>query len=101
MAIAEQVINDNYALYLGDCIEVMKSFPNNKIYLSLYSPPFGGLYHYSSSDRDLSNCKDYSEFFEHYEYMDVPSGNSGRDNLVDFPGDITPGQLGPIKVTSG
>jgi hypothetical protein len=77
------------------------------VHLSVYSPPFGGLYHYSSSEHDLSNSRDYDEFFEHYEYivrelarltmpgrmtgvhcMDVPSGNSGRDHLRDFPGDI-------------
>jgi len=107
MAIEDQVITDDYAIYLGDCIEVMSKIPDNKIHLSVYSPPFGGLYHYSSSDRDLSNCKDYQQFFEHYRFvveekqritmpgritcvhcMDVPSGNSGCDNLVDFPGDI-------------
>lgn len=107
MDIMEQEITDNYAIYQGDAVEVMRDIPENSIHLSLYSPPFGGLYHYSSSERDLSNCKDYKEFFEHYEYvvkeifritlpgrmtcvhcMDVPSGNSGIDNLVDFPGDI-------------
>lgn len=107
MDVIDQEITDNYALYHGDCIDVMKSFPNEKVHLSVYSPPFGGLYNYSSSERDLSNCKDYGEFFQHYEYvvkdlfritmpgriscvhcMDIPSGNSGIDNLVDFPGDI-------------
>lgn len=105
--VIDQEITEQYAIYNGDCIPVMKSMPDKKIHLSIYSPPFGGLYHYSSSERDLSNCKDYKEFFEHYEYvvkeifritkpgrmtcvhcMDVPSGNSGIDNLVDFPGDI-------------
>ena len=85
----------------------MRSLPDASVHLSIYSPPFGGLYHYSSSERDLSNCKDYKEFFEHYEFvvaeisrltlpgrvtcvhcMDVPSGNSGIDTLTDFPGDI-------------
>lgn len=107
MAIKEQVITDKYALYNGDCIEVMKSLPSEKIHLSVYSPPFGGLYHYSSSEKDLSNCRDYEQFFEHYTFvvkelfrltlpgritavhcMDVPSGNCGCDHLVDFPGDI-------------
>lgn len=106
MAVAEQVITDDYAIYLGDCIEVMKDVRSSTIHLSVYSPPFGGLYHYSSSDRDLSNARDYTEFFKHYEYvvsdlfrltlpgrctavhcMDVPSGNSGKDTLTDFPGD--------------
>lgn len=107
MAVIEQQITDTFAIYNGDCIEVMASLPDESMHLSIYSPPFGGLYHYSSSDRDLSNCRDYSQFFEHYTFvvrelarltmcgrmtavhcMDVPSGNSGTDYLVDFPGDI-------------
>lgn len=107
MDVHDQVITDRYALYNGDCCEVMQSLPDSSIHLSIYSPPFGGLYHYSSSDRDLSNCNNYEQFFEHYEFvvreifrltmpgrmtgvhcMDVPSGNSGCDHLKDFPGDI-------------
>lgn len=107
MAVADQKITDKYAIYCGDCIEVMKSLPDSSMHLSVYSPPFGGLYHYSSSEKDLSNCKDYTQFFEHYAFvvrelarltmpgrmtavhcMDVPSGNSGTDYLIDFPGDI-------------
>lgn len=107
MAVKDQSITDRYALYLGDCIETMATLPPEKIHLSVYSPPFGGLYHYSSSDRDLSNCTDYKQFFAHYAFvvrelfritmpgrmtavhcMDVPSGNCGKDHLVDFPGDI-------------
>lgn len=107
MAVTEQKITDRWAVYNGDCMEVMVAMPADSVDLSIYSPPFGGLYHYSSSDRDLSNCRDYSEFFEHYAFvvaeiarltrpgrmtcvhcMDVPSGNSGRDYLLDFPGDI-------------
>lgn len=107
MAVIAQEISERYAIYNGDCIEVMRSFSNESVHLSIYSPPFGGLYHYSSSDRDLSNCRDYQQFFEHYAFvvrdlfrltlpgrmtavhcMDVPSGNSGTDYLIDFPGDI-------------
>ena len=107
MAVEEQVITDRYAIYLADCIEAMQALPDQAVHLSVYSPPFGGLYHYSSSERDLSNCDDYDKFFEHYEFvvreierltlpgrmtavhcMDVPTGNSGCDALIDFPGDI-------------
>ncbi|MFA5323507.1 MAG: DNA methyltransferase [Smithella sp.] len=107
MAVIDQEISENYAIYNGDCLEVMADTPDESVHLSVYSPPFGGLYHYSSSPRDLSNCKDYDEFFEHYDFviselsritkpgriscvhcMDVPSGNCGCDNLIDFPGDI-------------
>lgn len=103
----DQVVTDQYALYNADCIEVMAALPSESVHLSIYSPPFGGLYHYSSNDRDLSNCRDYDQFFEHYAFvvkeiarltmpgrmtavhcMDVPTGNSGCDALTDFPGDI-------------
>jgi len=105
--VLDQQIEDRYALYLADCIEVMNDLPDDSIHLSVYSPPFAGLYHYSSNERDLSNCRNYGEFLDHYEYvvaeiarltmpgrvtavhsMDVPQGNSGGDALVDFPGDI-------------
>ena len=107
MAVSDQLITKNFALYQGDCIEVMQALPAESIHLSVYSPPFGGLYHYSSNERDLSNCDDYGQFFEHYTFvvrelcritmpgrmtavhcMDVPTGNSGTDALIDFPGDI-------------
>jgi DNA modification methylase len=107
MAIQKQLITDQYAIYNGDCKEVMSDMPDSSIHLSIYSPPFAGLYHYSSSERDLSNCDNYDDFFKHYRFvveelfritkpgrctavhcMDVPSGNSGGDHLVDFPGDI-------------
>ena len=107
MGVTEQTITDKYALYNGDCMEVMRSLADESIHLTLYSPPFGGLYNYTSDPRDLSNCLDYGEFFEHYEFvvreihrltmpgrmsavhcMDIPTGNTGLDHLRDFPGDI-------------
>lgn len=107
MAVKNQVITEKYALYEGDCVEVMRSLKSESVHLSIYSPPFGGLYHYSSNDRDLSNCDNYEHFFEHYEFvvkeierltlpgrmtavhcMDVPTSNSGTDHYRDFPGDI-------------
>lgn len=106
--VLDQQITDRWAVYNGDCMEVMASYPADSLHLSIYSPPFAGLYHYSSSERDLSNNVDYDSFFAHYEHvtrelaritmpgrrtlvhcMDVPRSNSGRnDSLMDFPGDI-------------
>lgn len=106
--ILDQTITDQYALYNGDCMEVMQAMPDACIHLSIYSPPFAGLYQYTSSERDLSNCRSYDEFMEHYGFvvnelaritmpgrmsavhcMDIPRSNSGKnDSLMDFPGDI-------------
>ncbi len=118
MALKDQTITDKYALYNGDCIEGMKAIPANRVGLSIYSPPFCGLYNYSSSEKDLSNCRSYQEFFDHYRFvveqverltqpgritavhcMDVAGRGSGKNavmgvaanagsGLIDFPGDI-------------
>lgn len=103
----DSVINDRYALYNGDCISVMRGLPDASIDFSVYSPPFSGLYLYSSSEHDLSNCTSREDFLEHYSFVvrekarltkpgrmtavhctDIPSGNTGLDCLYDFPGDI-------------
>ena len=36
----DQVVTDRYAIYNGDCIEVLKGVESNSIHLSIYSPPF-------------------------------------------------------------
>ena len=108
MAIITENITEKYALYNGDCCEVMPGIPDESIHFSIYSPPFCGLYQYSSSERDMSNCRSYDEFFEHYRFlveeiyrttlpgrlsavhcMDVPrAGANAGGGLIDFPGDI-------------
>lgn len=112
MAVLDQLITDKFAIYNSDCIEVMQSLPDASVHLSVYSPPFassgaGGLYVYSSSERDLSNCDNYDQFMQQYGYcvrelarltvpgrmtavhcMDIPRSNSGTDSYIDFPGDI-------------
>ena len=69
MALINQLLTDRYALYHGDCIEAMAALPPASVHLSIYSPPFGGLYQYSSDDADLSNCLHHDEFFEHYGFV--------------------------------
>jgi DNA modification methylase len=105
--VIDQVKTDKYYLVNGDCVEGMKGLPDKSVHFTIYSPPFCGLYQYSSHERDLSNCDSYEQFFEHYGYvvkeiaritlpgrlsavhcMDTPNSNSGRDSYSDFPGDI-------------
>jgi hypothetical protein len=107
MAVKDQVFTDEYALYNGDCVEVMSGLPSQSIGMSVYSPPFAGLYVYSSDDRDLSNSIDRDEFFAHYGYCidqiarltmpgrlsfvhasDIPLSNAGCDDIFDLPGEI-------------
>lgn len=107
MAVRDQVMTDKYAAYNADCVEVMRSLPDGFAHLTVYSPPFAGLYQYSSDPRDMSNAIDKDEFFAHYGYcideiarltmpgrisavhcMDIPLSNAGCDAMYDLPGRI-------------
>ncbi|MCK9601335.1 MAG: site-specific DNA-methyltransferase [Sphaerochaeta sp.] len=105
--VLDQNITDRWAIYNADSMDVMAEMPDASIHASIYSPPFAGLYVYSSNDRDVSNARTYAEFREHYGMFvaelhrltkpgrltavhaaPVPSSNSGKDSLTDFPGDV-------------
>lgn len=107
--IVDQQITEDYAVYCGDSVEVMKGLPENSIHLSVSSIPFATLYVYSNSQRDLGNCRSYAEFFEHFQFlleewhritmpgrivaihcMNLPilKQQSGYIGLRDFRGDV-------------
>lgn len=107
MAVREQTIMEDYAAYNGDCVETMATLPGFCVDLSVYSPPFAGLYQYSSDPKDMSNAINKDEFFIHYGYcveqiarltkpgrisavhcMDIPLSNAGCDAMYDLPGKI-------------
>lgn len=67
--IKNEVITDRYAIYNADCMDVVSTLPEKSIDLSVYSPPFAGLYNYSSSERDFSNCETKEQFLEQYEFL--------------------------------
>jgi DNA modification methylase len=105
----EQVVTDRYALYHGDCVEVLRGLPEQSIGYSIFSPPFASLYTYSNSPRDMGNVRNDAEFFAHFDFliaelrrvmkpgrnvsfhcMDMPSSKE-RDGVIglkDFPGDL-------------
>ena len=65
----EQTHEENYSIYNSDCMEVITTLEDASIDLSVYSPPFAGLYNYSSSERDFSNCESKEQFLEQYEFL--------------------------------
>lgn len=67
--IKEQLITDDYAIYNSDCMYVLPELEKNSIDFSVYSPPFAGLYNYSSSENDFSNCESKEQFLEQYEFL--------------------------------
>lgn len=107
--VIDQTVTERYAIYNGDCVEVMRGIPTDSIHYEIFSPPFEGLYVYSNNERDMGNSKNGQEFREHYKFlikeqyrtlmpgrllsfhcMDIPAMKSrdGYIGLKDFPSQL-------------
>ena len=100
---------ENWAIFHGDTAEIIKGIPDNTVDYSIFSPPFASLYTYSNSERDMGNCRNHAEFWDHFSYlapelhrivgpgrlvsahcMNLPSSKErdGVIGLVDFRGEL-------------
>jgi len=105
----KDIKGENWTALLGDSCERLKEIHEESIDLSVYSPPFADLFTYTSSERDLGNCRDWQEFFEHYKFIisevlrvtkagrlscvhtsDIAAmaQKDGYIGIKDFPGDV-------------
>ena len=102
-------IDEDFQLYNGDCVELIKNIPDESIDYSFFSPPFGALYVFSNNPNDMSNVKNDDEFYEHFKFL-IPElkrvlkqgrlvtlhlmqgttlkGRDGFFSIKDFRGDI-------------
>jgi len=69
MSVKDQINTEDYSIYNSDSMYVLPTMENESIDLSVYSPPFAGLFNYSSSPNDFSNCDSHEQFLEQYEFM--------------------------------
>lgn len=69
MTCIEQTITDKWAIYNGDCVDVVSGIPDASIGYSIFSPPFSSLYTYSNSPRDMGNCRGDDDFFQHMGFL--------------------------------
>ncbi len=60
---------DKYWIMLGDSCERMKEIRGSSVGLSIYSPPFGDLFVYSNTVRDLGNSTNSEIFHIHYRFI--------------------------------
>lgn len=109
VSVIDSEICQEYALYNGDCVDVVQGLPDNSVGMAVFSPPFAEMYAYSDSERDMGNSKNYEEFFEQFGFLvcqlhrvmqpgrivavhciDIPAmkERDGYIGLKDFPGDI-------------
>lgn len=104
----DQIVTDDYAIYQGDAVELIRAVPDNSVHFGIHSPPFVGLYKFSNYDRDISN-NEGDRFWRHYRFvidellrvtkpgrlhsvhvMQLPRGK-GRDGFIgmrDFRGEV-------------
>ena len=66
-----QAQGESYSLFHGDCVEVLRGLPDASMDYAIFSPPFASLYTYSNSPRDMGNCRNDQEFFEHFAHLIV------------------------------
>jgi DNA modification methylase/superfamily II DNA or RNA helicase len=58
-----------WRLLLGDAAERLGELEPSSVDLSVFSPPFGSLYTYSNTERDLGNSRTEVEFWEHFSFI--------------------------------
>lgn len=105
----DNAAGNGWKLMLGDSCERIKEIDDNSVGLSVFSPPFPGMYAYTNSPRDIGNCKDWSELIAHFSFLmrdiaritmpgrvccvhltqePVFKGREGYVGIRDFRGDV-------------
>lgn len=100
---------EGWLIHNSDCVEGMYAMPENSVDCAIFSPPFGDLFVYSDSERDLGNAGEGQAFMEQYAFFaealtrvmrpgrivcvhctDLPmrKGKHGAIGLQDFSGDL-------------
>jgi DNA modification methylase len=60
---------DGWSMHHGDCVRVAKTFADESIDFTVFSPPFADLFTYSDDPQDMGNCSDLEEFTRHFEFL--------------------------------
>jgi len=100
---------NGWAIHNSDCVEGMAAMPEGSVDCAIFSPPFGDLFVYSDSERDIGNAGEGEKFLEQYKFFaqaltrvmrvgrivcvhctDLPmrKGKHGAIGLQDFSGDL-------------
>lgn len=64
-----EVTGEHYRAINNDCVEELKSWPDNSVDMILTSIPFGNHYEYSPSYNDFGHNPDDDAFFQQMEYL--------------------------------
>jgi DNA modification methylase len=105
----DQRRGSGWTLHLGDSVEVASEIEDETVGLTVFSPPFPGMYAYTNSPHDMGNVRDQAEMIEQYRFL-VPEllrvtmpgrscavhlcqgvafkGVDGYTGIKDFRGDV-------------
>lgn len=95
VSVLDQASGDDWCLWNGDSVDVLRGTPENSVHYSIFSPPFASLYTFSDSPRDVSNNSDESVFWRHYKfilegvYRVLKPGRLVSIHVMDLPTSIT------------
>lgn len=59
----------DWTMHLGDSVKVMDSLPDDSADMSLFSPPFPGMYMYTDTPHDIGNTTSMDEMIEHFRFI--------------------------------
>ena len=60
---------NNWAIHRGDCVRVAKTFTDESIDFSVFSPPFADLFVYSADVQDMGNNASMADFREQFDAL--------------------------------
>ncbi len=82
----------DWTFYLGDSVKRVDEIESNSVGLSVFSPPFPGMYVYTNSEHDMGNVQSVEDMVEHFRYL------MGKDKLLRI---MMPGRHAMIHLTQG
>ena len=83
---------DGWQLYLGDSVKTIDHLESNSVGLSVFSPPFPGMYVYTNSPHDMGNVAGIDQMIDQFSYL------MGPDKLMRV---MMPGRNVFIHITQG
>lgn len=82
----------DWTMYLGDSVKTMRHIPDNSVGLSVFSPPFPGMYVYTNSPHDMGNVSDIDQMIDQFRFL------MGKDAMYRI---LMPGRNVFIHITQG
>ena len=88
----ETAEGDGWAIHLGDSVETMSRIEDESVGLSVFSPPFPGMYVYTDSPHDMGNVQSISEMVGQFRYL------VDKDHMMRV---MMPGRSMFVHITQG